>query len=429
MNKQINQFFLASITLLVIAASCSRKVAEEKKPGEISGAIIIEWNGIAYSAFGGPAYQHSLMASRINAMMHIAIHDAANAAQPMYESYTYNNKADNADVVAAVVSAAHTVLLHEIPGKKGFLDSALAKSLAAVKESEAKTKGIETGRLAALAIIALRENDGSAENPMGKLASSSVAGVYQTVPPFDIVFAPAWVKLKPFGLQQPEQFRSAPYPALSSNEYAKDFNEVKAIGKLNSSVRKDEQTAYAKYWYEFSEAGWNRVASIVAADKKLNLHDAARLFALVDIALADAYIAGWDSKFHYNFWRPYTAIRRAASDGNAATSEDTSWVSAEPTPPVHDYPSTHSALGNAAATVLTNVVGDNTSFTMTSPTGLPTANTRSFNSFKQAANENADSRVMGGLHFRFSCVAGQSMGDKIGNWISENYFKPINQKH
>jgi hypothetical protein len=428
MKTQIRQIFLAGISLLVIAVSCSRKGADEKKPDEFSGAIIIEWNGIAYNAFGGPAYQHSLMASRINAMMHIAIHDAINAAQPVYETYTYKAKADNADVIAAAASAAHAVLLHEIPAKKNFLDSALTKALATVKEGEAKTKGIEAGRQSALSIIALRENDGASEDPLGKLAQSSVAGVYQTVPPFDFVFAPNWLRLKPFGLQHSSQFRSAPHPALNSSEYTRDFNEVKEVGKLNSATRKDDQTAYAKYWYEFSEAGWNRVAAIVAANKKLNLHDAARLFALVDIALADAYIAGWESKFHYNFWRPYTAIRRAAIDGNDATSADTSWVSSEPTPPIHDYPSTHSALGNAAATVLANVLGDNTSFTMTSPTGLPSANTRSFNSFKQAANENADSRVMAGLHFRFSCNAGQAMGDKVGNWITENYFRRINQK-
>ena len=428
MKTQIRQIFLASISLLVITVSCSRKNAETKKPDELSGAIIIEWNGIAYNAFGGPAYQHSLMASRINAMMHIAIHDAVNAVKPVYESYAYNAKADNADVIAATVSAAHAVLVHEIPGKKNFLDSVLAKSLATVQEGEAKAKGIEAGRQSALAIITLRENDGAAEDPMGKLAKSSVAGVYQTVPPFDIVFAPNWLKLKPFGLQQSDQFRSAPHPALNSSEYARDFNEVKAFGKQNSTERKNDQTAYSKYWYEFSEAGWNRVTAIAAADKKLNLHDAARLFALVDIALADAYIAGWESKFHYNFWRPYTAIRKADIDGNDATSADASWVSSEPTPPIHDYPSTHSALGNAAASVLTNVLGENTSFTMVSPTGLASANTRSFNSFKQAANENADSRVMAGLHFRFSCNAGQEMGDKVGNWISENYFKRIDQK-
>lgn len=160
-------------------------------------------------------------------------------------------------------------------------------------------------------------------------------------------------------------------------------------------------------------------------NNKLNILEAARLLGLVNMAIADSYIAGWDSKFHYNFWRPYTAIRVAEIDGNNATSPDASWEPAEPTPPVQDYPSTHSALGNAAAAVLAKVLGDNNGFSMRSYTAIPAGSIRTFTSFSQAANENADSRVMAGIHFRFSCVAGQSMGTKIGNWVAANHLKPL----
>jgi hypothetical protein len=194
---------------------------------------------------------------------------------------------------------------------------------------------------------------------------------------------------------------------------------------MNSTARSADQSAYAKFWYEFSEAGWNRVARTVASNKRLSLVESARLFALVDMALADSYIAGWDSKIHHNFWRPYTAIRSAANDGNDATTADKEWEPSEPTPPVHDYPSTHSALGNAAAAVLAKLLGDNTTFTMTSFTAIPAGSTRSFTSFSQAANENADSRVMAGIHFRFSCEAGQELGNKIGNWIADNHLRPL----
>jgi hypothetical protein len=260
---------------------------------------------------------------------------------------------------------------------------------------------------------------------MGKIALSDVAGKYQAVPPFNIVFAPHWQNVTPFGLQSKNQFRCPPQPALNSDEYAAGFNEVKENGKLASNTRSAEQTAYAKFWYEFSEAGWNRVARTVAKDKNLNLFETARLFALVDMALADAYIAGWDSKLHYDFWRPYTAIRGAASDGNDATAPDEAWQPSEPTPPVQDYPSTHSALGNAAATVLAKLLGDNTSFTFSSPTALPERVTRSFDSFSKAADENADSRVQAGIHFRFSCKAGQELGNKIGDWVVENHLKEL----
>ncbi|HKZ65976.1 MAG TPA: vanadium-dependent haloperoxidase, partial [Chitinophagaceae bacterium] len=234
-----------------------------------------------------------------------------------------------------------------------------------------------------------------------------------------------WENVRLFALQTKNQFRPASHPALNSAEYVTAYNEVKEKGKINNSTRTADQSAFAKFWYEFSEAGWNRVARTAASDKKLNLWDAARLFALVDMALADSYIAGWDAKFHYNFWRPYTAIRNAAADENTLTSPDEQWEPAEPTPPVQDYPSTHSALGNAAATVLARILGDNTAFTMTSFTAIPAGNTRSFASFSQAANENAASRVMAGIHFRFSCDAGQELGDKIGNWIIENHLNPI----
>jgi hypothetical protein len=144
------------------------------------------------------------------------------------------------------------------------------------------------------------------------------------------------------------------------------------------------------------------------------------------MAIADAYTAGWDSKVYYNFWRPYTAIRKAAMDENHKTSPEENWEPQEPTPPVHDYPSTHSALGNAAATVLASLLGDSTGFTMSSPTAVPAGSTRTFNSFSEAAIENANSRVMAGIHFRFSCEAGLELGKKIGKWTIENHLKPLN---
>ncbi len=142
------------------------------------------------------------------------------------------------------------------------------------------------------------------------------------------------------------------------------------------------------------------------------------------MALADSYIAGWDSKFHYDFWRPYTAIRAAATDGNENTNEDVAWEPLMNTPPVQDYPSTHSTLGNAAATVLNELVGSDTGFTMTSTSAEPVNSTRSFVNFSQAAVENADSRVFAGIHFRFSCERGLELGQKIGDWILENSLKP-----
>lgn len=388
-------------------------------------STVLYWNEVAYEAFGGTQYQHSLMASRINATVHLAIHDVLNGIEEKYSRYAFSGRDKDADPVSAAALAAYGILVHELPEKKNFLDSALEKILNTVKEGTAKTKGISLGKAAALAVITKRANDGSAGNVIGPITVSKKPGIYQAVPPFDFAFALHWKHVKPFSLKKCDQFRCAPYPSLESEAYAAAFNEVKETGKLKSNTRTADQTFYAKFWYEFSEAGWNRVTRNVVNSKKLNMLEAARLFALVDMAMADAYIAGWDSKIYYNLWRPYTAIRNADTDGNEATKSEMNWEPSELTPPIHDYPSTHSALGNAAATVLALVLGDNTTFSMTSPTSIPAGVERKFNSFSQAANENADSRVRAGIHFRFSCEAGQDLGNKIGSWTVENHLQPL----
>lgn len=407
-------------------APCTKVSAHP--PGPVSShtaAAVLYWNEVAYNAFGGAKYQHSLMASRINAMVHLAIHDALNGIEEKYSRYAFTGKDSKADPFAATASAAHAVLLHEIPDKKTFVDSVLAKTLKYLKDGEAKTKGIALGVAAAKAVINKRAKDGSAGDVVGPIHPSTKPGVYQPVPPFNFAFAPFWKDIQPFALEKSEQFRPAPYPSLQSETYLSAFNEVKETGRLNSDIRTQEQSEYAKFWYEFSEAGWNRVARTVVASQHLNMLEAARLLALVDMAMADAYIAGWDAKFHYNFWRPYTAIRNADSDGNNATISDANWEPLEPTPPVHDYPSTHSALGNAAATVLALILGDSTQFSMASPTAVPRRTIRSFSSFSEAADQNADSRVRAGIHFRFSCEAGQDLGNKIGAWTVEHCLKAL----
>ena len=414
----------AAVSFLII--SCSRQSDTRERVEYLPNEVILEWNEITYLAFGGKNYQHSLMASRINAMVHIAMHDALNAVHPKYSTYAFNGKDAGADPIAAAASAAHTVLLREIHDKKGYLDSALNQSLLTIADGDAKTRGIEIGKSAGNAIISDRAYDGSVGNPLASVPTSMAAGVYQAVPPFDFYFAPYWENVKLFGLQEKDQFRVATPPQLISEAYTKAFDEVKEIGRLNSASRTADETFYAKFWYEFSEAGWNRVARVVATNKKLGLFETARLFALVDMAIADAYIAGWDSKLHYNFWRPYTAIRKASTDGNNQTKEDQQWESLMPSPPIQDYPSTHSALGSAAAAVLANELGDNTPFIMESPTAVPAGATRSFSSFSDAARENADSRVRAGIHFRFACDAGLELGDNIGNWISKNSLRPLN---
>jgi hypothetical protein len=228
-------------------------------------------------------------------------------------------------------------------------------------------------------------------------------------------------------MRAPEQFRVAAPPALASTAYVVDFNEVKATGsKAANAKRSIDQTQYAAYWYEFSDSGWNRIARAVARDKAQDLWQRARTFALLNAVMADAYIAGWDSKMHHNFWRPVTAIQLATSDGNPATNADVNWEPMLPTPPVQDHPSTHSALGAAAAVALAHAFGgDRVAFTMASPSALPEAPERTFTSFRAAAKENADSRVRAGLHFRFATTAGLQLGEQIGRQAVRDMLGPV----
>jgi hypothetical protein len=228
-------------------------------------------------------------------------------------------------------------------------------------------------------------------------------------------------------MRAPDQFRVVAPPTLTSARYAADFNEVRLTGsKAADAQRSADQTQYANYWYEFSDIGWNRIARSVARERKQDLWERARTFALLNAAMADAYIAGWDSKMHYNLWRPVTAIQQAAHDGNPATAADANWTPLLVTPPVQDYPSTHSALGSAAAEVLAHVFGgDGVPFTMASPSALPEAPTRQFSSFRAAARENADSRVRAGLHFRFATTAGMQLGEQIGRQAAQDFLAPL----
>lgn len=332
-------------------------------------------------------------------------------------------KTKKADPIAAISAAAHDVLADQFPDKREQLDKILADILRNVKAGVSKDRGLALGAEAAKAILYLRNGDGAFADPVAKVTNPELPGLYQATPPMPVFFAPFWKDLPTFGMSNPQQFRVKPMPSLTSAEYSTAFNEVKSKGSKESTTRTAEETAIAKFWYEFSEIGWNRVTAVAVKNANLDLAAATRLFALVNMALADSYIAGWDSKIYHNFWRPYTAVRKASTDGNDQTTEDAAWEPLMGTPPIHDYPSTHSVLGSAAATILTGVLGNNTGFSMTSTTAEPTGYTRSFKSFEEAAIENGDSRVFAGIHFRFSCVAGLKQGKDIGNWILVKQLK------
>lgn len=392
-----------------------------------SNAVILQWSQVAYDAanvavyFGPLLFHHD----RGFTMMHIAQHDALNAIIPRYEQYAFKGKDSKADPVAACAQAGHDIMKSVYPDQLATFDAALATSLSAVPNGSAKTRGIALGAASAAAILSLRAND-NIDN-FGTYTPGTGPGKYQFVPPFDFVLQPALATVPPFALTSASQFRvSTPPPALNSTLYTTDFNEVKLTGVLNGSNRTQDQNEYAAFWWELSDAGWNRMARITAAQEHLGLWRTARLFALNNMALLDGYIAGWDSKQLYDFWRPFTAIRAAATDGNPNTTADTAWESYQTNPPVQDYPSTHSVLGRASSLILTESFGtDHISFDFNSFTALPGKEIRHISSFAAAALENADSRVRAGIHFRQATVQGLSLGTKVGNWVVQHELRPL----
>jgi PAP2 superfamily len=392
------------------------------------GNVITDWSLTAFQVVkAADGYADPMAASRSLAMMHVAMHDAANAARPRYQRYALTNApagSRQADAAVAAAQAAHDVLVALYPQaaattvakvqlERTMLEAGIGASIEA---------GTQLGKAAANAVLAKRASDGSNGNE--PYVEGTQPGQYRFTPSFNFAAAPHWRQVTPFALTSAAQFRTAPAPALSSVAYRRDFDEVKRVGGKTSAQRTTDQTHYAAFWYEFSDIGWNRVARAASASVKQDLWERARAFALLNMAMADAYIAGWDSKYHYNVWRPVTAIRLAGQDGNPHTEPDASYEPLLVTPPVPDMPSTHSALGMAAAVVLAEAFGrDHLSFSFASPSALPANPVRSFGSFSEAARENADSRVKAGLHFRFATDAGLELGRKIGQHVNRHALR------
>jgi hypothetical protein len=299
-------------------------------------------------------------------------------------------------------------------------------ALLAIPEGAAKSAGITLGQQAAAANLERRLADGFDTATQPAYVSTGAPGDYDFTPPFDVAplgpgaLFPGWGRVTPFAIELADHKLKAPL-ALTSREYTRDFQYLKSIGRLDSRTRTAEQTDMALFWFEFSPLGWNRIANTVVMQKRLDVWRSARIMALVNFAIADGYIAGFDAKYQYRFWRPVTAIRRAASDGNPDTQADVNWLPlAAPaffTPPVPDHPSTHTVLGAAVAEVLIRNFGDHTQFSVISTT-LPGA-IRQFKRFSDAARENGMSRVYGGIHFQHAVREGYGLGQGIGRTVSK----------
>lgn len=407
-----------------VGLSC--EVLEQRQP--LSANEVLHWNEIALASIRADRVSPPA-ASRALAIAHIAIYDAVNAIDRKFTPYQVAMVAPpGASREAATASAAHRALAALFPDRRAVLDEALVASLASVPDGASKTDGVSLGIRSADAILAARDDDGSKAQVVHE--PTPLPGHWQPTPPADAApLAPQWANVRPFAMSNPPRFSPRGVPSLTGAKYAAEFREVKSLGAADSTTRTADQTAIARFWNNGAGTATppghlNALAAIAAVRRHLGISKSARLFAMLNVAMADAAIMAWNAKYATDFWRPVTAIRAADTDGNPRTIAEANWTPLLVTPPFPSYVSGHASFSGAAAAVLKAYFrSDRLRFTL--PSENPSIAPRSFTTFSQAARESADSRLYGGIHWRSDNEDGLAAGRKIGTFVFAGLFRPV----
>jgi len=392
-----------------------------------SANIVTDWNTAALNAIRASGARPP-NASRALAILHASIYDAIIGIDRGYEPYLVNSAVPRtASKEAAATVAAYEVLINLFPESSPAFDRLKRSLLATIRDHPQKTMGMQWGESVAHQILAARAADGW-NAPFAPPSGTGPGAWVPTPPDYEPYVLPQWGFVAPFTMPTSSYFRPQGPPALNSAKWAADYNEVKAYGAAVGSLRTPDQDQIALFWAddigtETPGGHWNTIAATVSARRGNTLEETARLFALLNIAMADAGIAAWDAKYTYDFWRPITAIRNGDTDGNDATIADPSWTPFIRTPGFPEYVSGHSTFSAAASTILARFYGtDRIAFTVGSD-ALPGV-TRSFTTFSQAAEEAMMSRIFGGIHYRSADEDGRECGLSIGEWTFAHYLEP-----
>ena len=413
------------LTLLLLAPALTT-------PAFASDAVV-DWIAIMNNAVLSAGVS-PLVTSRVASEMSAAVFDAVNGIDPEYQPLVVKPAAPrHASRSAAAIQAAYAILIRFFPTNSSLTTQRDA-SIAALTGQNAKSiaDGIAWGQMVADAVWAYRLTDGFAPAPppfegvLGIVGSPAAVGAWRPTPVANAPGAgPQFASMTPWILKRASQFRPAPPNALTSAEYAADYNEIKIMGVYSNSGRTDDQSELVRFWAGNAFIDWDRIAAQVSADRSFSLSDNAHLFALLHVTMADAAIACWDGKYRYVFWRPINAIREGDADGNPATDPDPAWIPwldvQGGTPPHPEYPSGHSTVSGSAAAILASIFGDDTPVTATSDVR---PGTRSFPSFSAVTAEIADARVFGGIHFRISCIRGNALGQAVAAYVMSHAMRP-----
>jgi hypothetical protein len=400
---------LVSVASLFGAGGAAAEITVDSDP-------ILYWNNQAQALLPGS----TPIQSRSMAMVNIAMHDAVNATTGAHDRYYLSGVANpGGDARVAASQAAHDVLVGLNPGNQAQYDAALAAYIGPIASGAAKTNGSTTGAAYAGVMLANRGADGSTAS--APYVTTGLPGDWRPTTG-NQVGTPQWGDVTPFLMTSPDQFRPGAPPALTSAQYAVDYNEVQAIGAAGSLSRTEDQGDSAQFWASGSASqAWIRIGLALAEDDGLSTLENARTFALLSSVMADSQIAGFDSKFEYRLWRPVTAIRLGDTDGNALTLGDAGWASLVSAPAFPSYVSTHSVLSRASAISLSSIFGNDDEFCITLAFGE-----RCFDNVGDAALDASNSRIWGGIHFRFDTDAGLVLGQQLGDYaVRRGFFAAV----
>ncbi len=402
-------------------------------------APAVEWNAAVLAVAEAEDGFVTLKGLRTVTMMHLAMHDALSATGSGYQPYALQERLTDGSRIAAVSHAAFVVASSQYPGSRAVFAAIRDRAEAGVTEPDQLETGRALGTRAAESIMSTRQGDGwdtEADYQWHPMAPGVYAEFEEhSGTPQGFIFGPGWAKARGFALERPDQFRVPAPPNIESSAYTAAFDEVKMLGRFQSMRRTSDQTHLALWWKDFSENSHNRLARDLIAREALSLDASVRLFALLNMAIYDAYISSFENKFHYNHWRPYTAIRWADNDGNPETQQESTWTNTHRhTYAFPSYPSAHGTACAAAMSALAHVFGDDYAFTMRTEmvdVAGPFSGkiemhpaTRSFERFSDAARECGASRVYLGIHFRYDSVAGVQLGKQVGSQVIATLLQP-----
>lgn len=383
--------------------------------------VVTDWNVASFEVMN-VANVAGAPAARALAIVHVAMADAVNSVQNRYTRYAYKGALQPsaaADVAAS--SAARSALLVMFPAQRDRIEAAHAAAVAGVADGAAKDAGMKLGEQAAAAVLADRANDDSSVPDTYRPIATPGTWV-PTTPPLTAQYARA----RPWGFDKPDRFRPGPPPELTSAVYARDYNETKDLGGARSTQRTPAQTEAVKFWSQANlSLSWHQAARQLAAARQMNLADCSRAFALMSLGVANTFIVDWDAKFHYNFWRPVTAIRNGDQDNNPATERDAAWSPLNATPMHPEYPSQAAIIAGAASTLLAQATSDRNAGPLTLVDSADPKLMRTIGGLVALAEEQRSVRIWGGIHFRNSLETSERMGRALAEQALATLYTPV----